>query len=268
MPLHNPITDNTPNGWLIGPASNLVLFVGNERVVCSLTQRVLRTADILPGLFTIAGPQIIKQQPDVAEALARMVQYSASDAAFAAEEIKNEFATILSHHAVALWAGVETALEQTILGLIKRVPDAHDLIIEHSPTLNAEKFKTKTANDAEKALSIWEQAIKANSFDRSVEMLRALKVNTNPTSEDRRALVELSEVRNVLLHRGGFVDARFLGKCPWIKLKVGDQFKVDGGRLDTYFDAAGRFASDLIGATVKCPYIYKMPVGSSLEQGS
>jgi len=265
MSIHNPATDNTPNGWLIGPASNLVLYTGNERVICALMQRVLWSTELLPSLVALAGAQMTKLKPESAAAFASVLQSSKDDAAFAADEIKNGFPTILSHHAIALWAGVETAIEQTILGLIRRVQDAHDLIIAHSPTLNAEKFKTKTANDAEKALSLWDREIKAHSFDRSMQMLAALKVPVTISTEHRRSLIELSEVRNVLLHKGGFADARFLDKCPWLKLKVGDAFKVDVKRLGDYFDAASQFAVDLIGATVNCPHIYVAPntTGSS-----
>jgi hypothetical protein len=265
MELFDPAADGTPNGWLLNPATNLLQFVCNETMVCGLTRRVLQSSDMLPGLLAVTRAQVVKLTPNSDDAFARMLEYTKSDAAFAAEEIKNGFNTIFSHHAVALWAGIETALEQTLINLIRKVPNAHDLILTDCPALNEEKFKTKTANDAEKAILLWSREIKAHSFERSIHMLRALSFDVQVPEHHRHALIELSEVRNVLVHRGGFVDARFLAKCRWLDLKVGAQFKIDADRMDRYNDAAGKISVAMIKAAVECPFIYKAPPGTVPE---
>lgn len=261
--MHNPSTDATPNGWLLNPPSNLVEFLANETMVCGLTQRVLQASGMIPGLIALAEAQVAKVSSGDMDAYKRVFEGSQTDAAFAKMEIDNGFSTILSHHAVAMWAAIETALEQLLLNLIRKVSNAHDLILASAPSLNEEKFRTKTANDASKALNIWEGAIKKHSFDRAVEMLRALNVVVKPTELHRQALIELSEVRNVLVHQGGFADERLLRKCPWLKMKPGDEMKITSERMDAYTDAAHAFAVALIGAVVACPYIFKLPASAA-----
>ena len=42
----------------------------------------------------------------------------------------------------------------------------------------------------------------------------------------RRALLELSQVRNIVIHRAGIVDGRALSQCPWIRFKSGESLRL------------------------------------------
>jgi len=50
----------------------------------------------------------------------------------------------------------------------------------------------------------------------------------------RRAIFELSEVRNVLVHRRGFADKRFVSSCPWFRVKTGDELVLKKQHYDRY----------------------------------
>lgn len=255
-----PHSDTSLNGWLITPATNLVSFIANETVVCGLTRRVLRASELLPSLLAMAEHTLVSTTPNVLPALNRFQQYTVTDAAFAKEEIENGFATTLSHHAVAMWAGIETATDQTVVNLIRKVPEAYDVIVKTTPSLNVEKVKTKTANDAKKAKDMWRNEMwkgdaSKHSFDREMAMLAAFGVKVALTQAERQALIEMSEVRNVLVHSGGFVDEKMLAKLPWLKLKAGQKLRVTEARMEVYIGAAHAFTNALLGAAVNCPYI-------------
>ena len=255
--MEDPSADSTVNGWLLTPATNLVEFVANETLICALTQNVMVTAPVLPTVLVAAAPYLAAANPEALAVLASAVKSSDAVAEFAKAEIDAGFATILSHHAVAMWAAVETASEQTLVNLIRKVPTAHEVIVEASPSLNAEKVRTKTSNEADKALNLWRGALKMHSFDKDIFMLDAFGLKLNLSPPHRQALVEMSEVRNVLLHQGGFVDAKFLTKAPWVPLKVGQKLAISRTRMTAYVDAAHAFASALIGAAVRSPYIVR-----------
>lgn len=256
----DPHSDTSLIGLLQIPATNLVSFIANETIVCGLTQRVLKACDLLPSLLAMAESALVATTPSVTPALKNVQQHATTDAAFAKEEIANGFATVLSHHAVAMWAGIETATEQTLINLIRKVPDAHDVIVKATPSLNVEKVKTKTSNDAKKAKDMWRNEVwkgdaSKHSFDRELAMLAAFGVNVALTRVQRQALIEMSEVRNVLVHSGGFVDEKMLTKLPWLKLKAGQQLKVTAARMENYIDAAHAFTNALLGAVMNSAYI-------------
>jgi hypothetical protein len=61
----------------------------------------------------------------------------------------------------------------------------------------------------------------------------------------RRALFELSEVRNVVVHRAGVVDRRFMEKCPWRSVSSNAMLHVSRADVALYQAAALWYVSEL-----------------------
>ena len=68
-----------------------------------------------------------------------------------------------------------------------------------------------------------------------------------PISDDvKMPLIELNAVRNLLVHRRGVVDARFLTLCPWSELTIGNTVRVSRVMLEGYSAAVILFAAELV----------------------
>ncbi len=50
-------------------------------------------------------------------------------------------------------------------------------------------------------------------------------------------LIELCEIRNVIVHRGSVVDRKLLRACPWIGLKPGELVALDAATCKRYIQA-------------------------------
>ena len=57
----------------------------------------------------------------------------------------------------------------------------------------------------------------------------------------KRNLIELEQVRNILLHKGAIVDSRFLEICPWIGATAGTRFVPDNQHVMKYLDAVIKY---------------------------
>jgi hypothetical protein len=65
-----------------------------------------------------------------------------------------------------------------------------------------------------------------------------------PIKKDwRNPLRELHAVRNVLLHRGGIIDQRFLSLCPWVSVEPGTVLRVTSFALSGYVSAVDGYMS-------------------------
>jgi len=62
----------------------------------------------------------------------------------------------------------------------------------------------------------------------------------------RRDLFELSQVRNVLVHRNGVADRRLVEACPWLGLKAGDTVRIEHKQLRRYFESVYSYVTKLI----------------------
>src|SRR5205807_809084 len=54
----------------------------------------------------------------------------------------------------------------------------------------------------------------------------------------KQILLELASVRNVLVHKNGIADTRFLDACPWLKLVRGTRVVLTPKRFQMYDVAA------------------------------
>lgn len=104
---------------------------------------------------------------------------------------------------------------------------------------------------------MWEGTLPHKSVvERAIVMLAAFGVKLELSQPSRQNLTELSEIRNIVLHKGGYVDQRFVDRCPWLGCAVGEQIAIDQDRMDVYFQAAIEFASALIGELAKSPFLF------------
>jgi hypothetical protein len=69
-----------------------------------------------------------------------------------------------------------------------------------------------------------------------------LKVLKLIDSEKERDLKEMFQVRNLLVHNGGVVDAHFSKTCGWLKLKPGDILKTSSEQVIRYNQAITYYA--------------------------
>ena len=47
-------------------------------------------------------------------------------------------------------------------------------------------------------------------------------------------MLELANVRNVLVHRSGIADQRLITTCPWLGIKMGERVKVNSEMFSRY----------------------------------
>ncbi len=70
----------------------------------------------------------------------------------------------------------------------------------------------------------------------------------SPKVEDdtRKALLELYYVRNILVHKRGLADRRFVEGCPWLGVSVGELVEVNEERAVHFCRALGEYITSLI----------------------
>lgn len=83
----------------------------------------------------------------------------------------------------------------------------------------------------------------------------------------RKALHELSQIRNIVVHAGSRADKRFLDQCPWLPYSVGQEVTVSHALYGWYHQAARRYTERILNSVVlaygfagcKCPGMDDLP---------
>ena len=252
----NPAKDETPNGWLITPACNLALFVSEEMVLAGITERALTSYSTLPLLLTTARHAIEQKSIEADAAFDRLIEFTKEDADFAKSEVANGFKTIYSHHCAGVWAAIETNVEQIIKNMMLKLNSANELIARSSDKMAGKKLKFDTPKDVENSFRKWQNSIEISPvMSRYLHMLATLGIKVDLPPETISTLDELGALRNVIVHKSGFIDEKFLGKVQHTNYALDDLVTIDRENMSLYFDAASLFTKRFLEAVMDSDFL-------------
>ncbi len=94
-----------------------------------------------------------------------------------------------------------------------------------------------------------EEQIKNRSHygvDRFEALFKVFNLSCPLDQQVRQSLIELFQVRNIVIHRGGVVDDTFIKVCEWLNIKEGTRFPVEGQTVVRYNNAATSYAVNVV----------------------
>lgn len=172
-------------------------------------------------------------------------------ASFARREVEQDFRTIVGHACVATWSALEAFVEDLIVACLENHPN----LMEHDAFAKLRvpfaEFIVLTDDERRRMLVQELERSSRSSYRLGVarfeSMLEAVGLS-GPAPEDcRKTLLELSEVRNCLVHRSGKADRRLLRLCPWLGLELGATISLGMNDFDRYSAAIAEYVLALAG---------------------
>lgn len=157
---------------------------------------------------------------------------------FAHDQADRDFPYLYGVLSVRVWTILEDVVNSIVLervadkAKIVDLPAFESLSIPLVPFLNADEQSRD-----ELVLAALQQATKSRlkigigKFD---SLLDAVGLDGGVPDAVRRAVVELSELRNVLAHRDGICDKRVSQRCPWLHLRAGDRVSISRKQFSAY----------------------------------
>jgi hypothetical protein len=161
---------------------------------------------------------------------------------------KNNFALLNAQAAVASWAGIEALVEDVLVALLMSHPEALARPKVDKVKVTLASFVSMSEEERIRHL-LRELEISesgpgggrsgAETFE---PLLKVFDLSVPLKPETREALFELSNIRNVIVHRMHIADARLVEKCPKLGYKKGNRVLVKEEQVDTYFRATSAYA--------------------------
>jgi hypothetical protein len=69
--------------------------------------------------------------------------------------------------------------------------------------------------------------------------------------DGRRLILELTEIRNIVVHRNGRADAKFVERCPWLHASIGNRVTVSESTLARYAHAVSYYLVEILGRCIR-----------------
>lgn len=163
----------------------------------------------------------------------------------AAKEVDLDFAHLHEMATVVLWGALEAAVRDFVANLISEFPQARSSDQVAKLKIRFAEYEALSKEErAEYLVEQLEREISAplkQGVGRFETLLAAVNVSVTVGDDVRRTLHEMCAVRNVLVHRAGRADRRFIGQCPWIPVSEGEAVRVTRARYSEYNKAVRAF---------------------------
>lgn len=242
-----------PNVWLLDPVSNAIRTAANSLVVCSLLERGIQTLSLTPKLVK-AFISTTKVQIADHEIWRTFIQISEESAGLARDFENLGHEQLRQYTALAIWAACETAFDETATSLLMRSDELVKRLASSSKRLGRHLPFQQDRREAH--VRAFLKAMEADSEERNtclryIEILGQLGLPISLSQDSANRLYALSEMRNVILHRGGRYDARFVTKLPNLAHLLDTTVTMDRESLLRTYEAASAFLESLLKSIVE-----------------
>lgn len=214
-----------------------VTYLGEALMIASLLERGLGALLYMPVALPILKKKLIDAgKAESAKLLSTVTRMSEGDSKFAKTEIDNGCQATSKHTSISLWAAIENMVEDILTAYLMVDRNNVDSIcakydIKLRSALTEEKHYRNFISQR------WESATKHNSVGaRYITQLSDVGINILLDQKSESVLQELSSGRDVLMHNAGLIDQRFVDKCHWLGLRVGDKFVPKRDDVKRYFE--------------------------------
>jgi hypothetical protein len=162
----------------------------------------------------------------------------ANEAALAKREVLEGYPLLHAFTAIALWSALESTIRLFVARWLRNnasalTSDAFSKIrvrVAEYEQLQGEDRYLFLVDRLEQELS---SPLKTGAA-RFESLLESIGLAGHVDEDDAKTLHELCQVRNVILHRYGVADRRFVEACPWLSYKVGDPVHISARMIENY----------------------------------
>jgi hypothetical protein len=164
-----------------------------------------------------------------------------------ADETEKGFPFFYGLAAVSCWGSLEVFVEDVIALCLEK--DLSLMSLEQVSKIKISLSKFQAMPQEQRTYYIIDtierdiQSKYKRGVSRFESLLRVFGLGGEVDDDVKKNLLELSNVRNVLVHRSGVADERLVINCPWLGLKLGEATLVNKTMFSKYFTATTIYAA-------------------------
>lgn len=224
--------------WASALFSRYVKDMQRLRNLVELSERGIVMLHKVPDAVQV----LVKYERDNSSTDQDTLKHSKMIAKLARREMKTGFTLLHSWAIVGMWAHLESVVRTLVQEWLKHKPSSWR--VEPIGRLKIKLGEYESIPRAERYLFVAEQlerelAIGLRSGVTKFEaILEPFGLSGDVPDNLRRAIYELGQVRNLIVHRSSRVDKQFVAACPWLDQTIGKELSVTTPAFMRYAFAA------------------------------
>ena len=172
------------------------------------------------------------------EEFLRELEQAKEQARFAENECHGGFPLLHSHALVGVWGAFESAIEDSVLGMLMNKPDLLQSECFSKIKISLAEFEILEKED--RIRYIFEETSRSHTLgrrqgvDRFEVLLGYVGLSGTVDPDIRKTVWEVSHIRSVIVHRASIADRKLVQSCPWLNYKIGERVKIPREVLAKY----------------------------------
>ncbi|QOY62721.1 hypothetical protein INQ40_12775 [Lysobacter sp. H21R4] len=230
------------------------LFEPFERILMVRQVELFKLLDLLCyGLTELTAlPELTTALRKPSEAIEQAKQH----AELAQREIDRGFSSLVGQSIIVLWGALEALIKDFLVRWLELFPNLWErpgiaslkIRIGDYEALRPEDRRRYVIGEIERNVAA-KLKVGAGRFE---AVLSELELGGGIDDSIRRDLLELSAVRNVLVHNAGHVDERFMAMCPWVECEPGQLLRPTRKDYRRFSAAVLQYAALIVERAESC----------------
>jgi hypothetical protein len=210
-----------------------------------LSMRGIRVLTGMPGIFEVLIPD---SAPEEQAKLTSNLSEAKKEAELAENECKTGFPLLHAHALVGMWAALEAAIEDMLVGILLNEPELLKKEVFAKVRVPLSEFETKDKEERMRFLvsELGRNLGRRNGVDAFEPLLQHFGLSGDVEDEVRKLVWQTHHVRNVIVHRASRADRRLVEACPWLHLRVNDFVTVSHEMLSRCAPALANYVLAVI----------------------
>ena len=251
------MSDEPVNAWILDPVTSAITFVAEEAKIGGLLQRALAHIEGGRPMLEFAARHLAATHNRKAVgAIRRLLDEAPIQERWAAELRSDDYALLNGHSLVAIWGALETCIEDTVVGILAKDPNAEAILVGAGVRISNGYPKPEDDTELRKLYRKAEDAVRVK-YDvvQTQENLLQLFGLTACCPEKKDTLLLANSVRNALVHRGGVIDAKAAQQAPALSPMLGQKIRVTRELYLTCYESVSQLLVALIGSITSSKYV-------------
>lgn len=228
--------------------SELEIFAGVCDRALSQATKAVESIDLQHRIATALNePPPYESETELERAKARAIR----TAQFAEAQRANGSPYLFSLCSVRLWALMEALADELVVESLQKPQECPDQAILAKLKGPLIEFRSAPPDEQAEFLSeTLKQTVDASlklGVGRFEVLLAPLGFSGEVHDTIRKILYELSQIRNIIVHKSGKADRRIIDACPWLNLNRGETIHVTAEMFGRYLMAAYWYVVEIRG---------------------
>jgi hypothetical protein len=231
--------------WASAPFEQFLDYVCDEnRILRTCKSGLIQTRDMVGFIKALSKYKVQEENITEIEAT-KMVNVAVRQSEFAQQEIEKNFPLLHAHALISHWSALEALIQNIMISWFINVPDVLKSDTFRKIKISLADFECLDKNERMQLLFYdLEQHIKAKSkygVDRFEVLLDTIDLSGSIDQDVKQSIYELSQVRNIIVHRASIADRKLVENCPWLNLAIGEIVIINSEKYHNYSEAMSKY---------------------------